>query len=55
MKKIILIIAIVVTVAMASMCIPPIKPIPPAGCTYSDAVLIQQGTQCYWIYNNCGF
>jgi hypothetical protein len=55
MKKIILLIVTIVTVAIASMCIAPIKPIPPAGCTYADAVLIKQGTNCYWIYNNCGY
>ena len=50
MKKIILILLIGLA---AYACLPPMKPMPPMGCTYSDAMLIRNGNSCYWVYVNC--
>ena len=52
MRKIIFTLAMIVT--MASACIAPIKPIPPIGCSSSDAVLVNDGGSCYWIFIGCG-
>ena len=54
MKKLLL--AITLLGGLASACIPPIKPLPPLGCTYQDAVLVHSpnGNICYWVYMNCG-
>lgn len=52
MKKIVLL--LIVSVSMALACIPPIKPLPPIGCQYSDAVLIRvDNYTCYWQYQGC--
>ena len=52
MKKLILIVVIALS---AEACVAPIKPIPPIGCSYSDAILVHVSyTQCKWVYVNCG-
>lgn len=51
MKAVLLIVSITISL-MA--CITPIKPIPPIGCMYEDALLINNGNSCYWVYVNCG-
>ena len=38
----------------AQACIAPIKPIPPIGCGYDDAMLVNDGESCYWVFVNCG-
>ena len=52
MKKIILIALITVS---AFACMPPMKPMPPMGCNYNNAMLMNDGNRCYWVYVNCGF
>ena len=51
MSKLLLALTLVSTLAIA--CIPPIKPIPPIGCTYADAVLVRGNGDCYWVYMGC--
>jgi len=52
MKKLILIMAI--TASVASACVAPIMPIPPIGCSSSDAVLVRTaGGGCYWVFIGC--
>ena len=53
MKKIILIIALALSV---SACVPPVLPVPPVGCSSSDAVLITNSDgSCYWVFMDCGY
>lgn len=52
MKKILL--GLIVGVAILNACLAPIKPIPPIGCSYQNAMLVNNGGQCYWVYVNCG-
>ena len=50
--KALLLVLIVAT--SLSACIAPIKPIPPIGCKYSDAVLVwMSDNSCKWYYMNC--
>ena len=51
MKKILL--TLVLLTATVDACIEPIKPIPPIGCSYNNALLVHQGNQCYWVYVGC--
>jgi len=52
MKKVILALIVIATVATA--CIPPIKPIPPIGCDFENAVLMRTTSgSCYWVYMGC--
>ncbi len=47
-----LLILLITTVALQA-CIPPIMPIPPIGCTQDNAVLINDGSHCYWVFTGC--
>jgi len=52
MKKTILALTMAATL---SACITPLKPIPPLGCTYADAVLVwMSDNTCQWYYIGCG-
>jgi len=52
MKKILL--ALLIGASAASACITPIQPIPPIGCSSSNAVLMtaSDGT-CHWVFIGC--
>ena len=47
------ILAMVVPNALFS-CVAPVKPVPPIGCSYQDAVLVHDGQWCEWVYMSCG-
>ena len=52
MKNIIF--SILLTITTANACIEPVVPVPPVGCSYSDAVLItDQDGYCYWVFVGC--
>lgn len=50
MKKIILLLALA---ASLHACIPPLKPMPPIGCSYDNAVLMRGAMTCTWVYMGC--
>lgn len=55
MRTIKFLVAMAIIATAAYACIPPLKPLPPLGCTYDNAVLVHQGSSCYWVYMNCGY
>lgn len=55
MKKVLISTLLLASLAItANACITPVKPVAPAGCTASDAVLITSadGT-CIWVFLGC--
>ena len=52
MRKIIFSLMLVSTIVSA--CLPPLKPLPPLGCSSDDAVLVTETNgQCYWVFISC--
>jgi len=39
---------------VASACVPPVKPVPPVGCSSDDAVLVSMSDgSCKWYFMGC--